>query len=161
MIIVNGYKCFNEGLITRYNDKLEVGKVYHADGAIKFNKSGFHMCLNLEDTLRYFDAFKSEINIANVTGFGNIFEYNDEYNGFYDMYSVEYIRINSILTREDIIKYALKLPAYRAKRFISLYKLTDVEIELFKNIFINEIDVIDAINYYQDCNSQIYIKKKK
>ena len=60
-----GYKCFNENLINRYGTKFEIGKIYHANGNIKFgNKgNGFHLCKNLEDTLRYFKSFNYKINI--------------------------------------------------------------------------------------------------
>ena len=50
------------------------------------------MCLNLEDTLRYFDSFNSKILIAKVIGFGNY----DKYNEFFDMYSTEYMLMETI-----------------------------------------------------------------
>ena len=55
-----GYKCFNENLTNRYNTKFEIGKIYHVNGNIKFgnNGNGFHICKNLEDTLRYFNSFE-------------------------------------------------------------------------------------------------------
>ncbi len=58
-----GYKCFNSDLTNRYGSKFEVGKTYHAKGDIKFgnNGNGFHMCKNMEDTLRYFDAFNDNV----------------------------------------------------------------------------------------------------
>ena len=120
--MVQGFKCFKKGLINRYGMIFELGKVYHDDKEIKFHQSGFHMCTNLEDTLRYFDAFNEEVDIASVIGSGKINKYDDEYNGFYDMYSVEYLQVCHVLTRDEIMNYVLDLPPMRVKRFISLYK---------------------------------------
>ena len=41
-----GYKAFDKGLINRYGTKFEVGKIYIAEGAIKFGNqgNGFHLC---------------------------------------------------------------------------------------------------------------------
>lgn len=159
--MVNGYKCFNKGLINRYGHKFEEGEIYHYVGDVKFHKSGFHMCSNLEDTLRYFDAFNDEVDIASVTGYGDINAYDDEYNGFYDMYAVEYLKINHVLTRDEIIEYALKLPEFQVKRFISLFKLTNDEIELFQDKFFNVKSVILTIDYYQNKDNDKVLKLKR
>ena len=154
-----GYKCFNEGLINRYGYKFEIGKIYHANNIIEFRKNGFHMCKNLEDTWRYFDAFNDNIQIAMVIGSGNKSLNNDEYNGFYDMYAVENLLIIHVLSRNEIIAYALNLPEMRLKRFISLFKLTVDEIEIFKDHFYNNSFIIDAISYYQEKKHDVYQKK--
>lgn len=91
--MIIGYKCFDVGLINRYGMKFDVGKDYHVSNEIKYQNNGFHMCTNLEDTLRYFDAMNGEVEIAKVIGYGSIDEYDDEYNGFYEMYAVENIRV--------------------------------------------------------------------
>ena len=158
--MISGYKCFDKGLKTHYGDELEVGKVYHVKDNIRFQQSGFHMCQNLEDTLRYFDAFNDEVVVASVTGFGKINEYEDDYNGFYNMYAVEYLLINRILSHEEIIDYALHLPPYRVKRFISLFKLMPDEIKLFQEKYANESDVLNTIDYYQNGISDSYHKQK-
>ena len=136
--MIEGYKCFNSGLVNRYGLKFEPFKEYHATGDIIFHSNGFHMCVNLEDTLRYFDAMNKSVDIAKVVGYGDTSQYDDEYNGYYDMYAVEYLKILSVLSRDEIIDYALKLTPLRAKRFISLYKLSDNEIILFKEKFYNK-----------------------
>ena len=157
--MVTGYKCFQKGLINQYGKQFEVGKTYHNEEDIKFQKSGFHMCANLEDTLRYFDTYNEEVDIAKVVGFGNIDEYYDDYNEFYDMYAVEYLKIERVLSREEIIEYGLNLPFLRAKRFLSLYKLTKEELALFRDKFIKERMLQDTMDYYQDENSKKYIKR--
>lgn len=157
--MIEGYKCFNDGLINRYGDKFKIGKIYHAENEIKFHYNGFHMCSNLEDTLRYFDAINNHVDIAKVVGYGDINEYDDEYNGFYNMYAVEYLKILSLLSRDEIISYALKLSPERVKRFISLYKLNNDEIELFKEKYNKIPFVMDTIEYYQFGNNKIYQKR--
>lgn len=158
--MVNGYKCFNKDLTSRYGDVFEIGKTYHSMGEIKFNKNGFHMCTNLEDTLRYFDAFNEEVDIANVVGYGKVDKYDDEYNEFFDMYATEYLIINHIMSHDEIINYALNLPPYRLKRFLSLYKLSKEELVMFRDRFSKEMMIMSTLDYYQDENSKLYIKKK-
>ena len=159
--MIKGYKCFNKGLITNYNDKLELNKIYHVKDNIKFSQRGFHLCSYLEDTFRYFDTFQNDVDVTEVIGYGNISKYDDEYNGFYDMYSVEFMKIVRILLREDIIKYAINLPEYRLLRFISLYKLNLNEIKLFKKLYYNNKNIINAIMYYQENIKDVYEKEYK
>ena len=155
-----GYKCFNKGLISNYGDKFEIGKVYHESGNIKYNKCGFHMCTNLEDTLRYFDTFNNEVDIADVIGYGTINESFDDYNEFYNMYAVEYLIIRHILTHQEIIDYAINLPPMRLKRFLSLYKLTKEDLLMFREMFNKEEIIMQTLDYYQDENSKLYLKRK-
>lgn len=70
--MITGYKCFNKDLINRYGMQFEVGKIYSVNGNISFGNNGndFHMCVRLEDTLRYFDSFTQEIDICEVIGYG-------------------------------------------------------------------------------------------
>lgn len=51
------------------------------------------MCMNLVDVFRYFDCFNENVKVCEVIGNGKIEVYDDEYNGFYNMYSVECIEI--------------------------------------------------------------------
>ena len=157
-----GYKCFNEDLTNRYGTEFKVGKTYHVSGNIKFGNdgNGFHMCKNMEDTLRYFDAFNGNVRICLVYGFGKSNKYNDEYNGFYDMYSYEYLTILKELTHQEIINYALNLYEERVKRFISLYKLSKDEIELFKNKFYDNDNILKCIKYYQENMEDVYKLEK-
>ena len=115
-----GYKAFDKGLINRYGTKFEVGKIYIAEGAVKFGNqgNGFHLCKNMEDTFRYFDAMESEIDICKVKGSGDAIEYYDEYYGYYDMFAVSEL---------EILK---KLSMFLAK-------------------YANNIDVKKVIDYYQ------------
>ena len=156
--MIKGYKCFNKNLINRYGIPFEVGKTYSASGDISFgnNGNGFHMCLNLEDTLRYFDGFNSEIDICEVIGYGNFVLFEDNYYGYYDMYSVEKIQIIKKLSREEIIDKMLNSIEFRVIRFIQGYKLSPFELQLFKDRFANNISILNAISYYQEGNLDIY-----
>ena len=146
-----GYKAFDKNLVNRYGTKFQVGKIYIAEGIVKFgnNGNGFHLCKNMEDTFRYFDAMEKEIDVCKVSGSGDIVEYCDEYYGYYDMYAVSELEILSKLSRKEIIDYALRLNDIRLKRFLSGYKLNDEELELFIKKYKDNISVKQVIDYYQ------------
>lgn len=155
-----GYKCFNKDMTNRYGRKMKVGDVYIANGKVKVgnNDHGFHFCKNLEDTFRYFDAMNDDVMICLVRGFGNIDEYSDEYNGYYNIYASEHIEILKILSREEIIAYGLNLFYFRACRFIQGYKLNNDEIEIFKEKYKNYNSVLKYIEYYQLGNTDAFKK---
>ena len=163
----NGYKCFDKGLINRYGTKFEVGKLYHTDNEIKFGNdgNGFHVCKRLEDTLRYFDAMNGEVDIAKVKCYGNYQKYEDEYNDYYDMYAFEYMIIDKVLTREEIINYGIHLYEMQVKRFISGFRLTKEEIIMFKEQFKKNQNILNTIAYYQEGDKEVfnrqYTKKRK
>ncbi len=150
---VKGFKTFNHDMTNRYGVKFEIGKLYISSGFVRFKYNGFHLCNNFEDTLRYFDAFNEQVNICSVLGYGDIDVYNDEYYGYYDMYAVQKLYIDSILSRDSILKMAKELPNYRLQRFVSLYKLTEEEIDFLKPY---TDDVGNAIEYYQHQKINVY-----
>lgn len=155
---IYGYKCFNSDMTNRYGEKFELGKVYSASGKVRFgnNGNGFHFCKNIEDTLRYFDAKDDEVKICIVRGFGEYAIEEDDYNGYYDMFSIENIEIMKILSREEIIHIALNLNEIRVCRFIQCFKLNNDEIELFKEKFNKNRSVHDYIEYYQIGNKDAF-----
>lgn len=151
-MIIKGYKAINKDCTNRYGFKLEVGKTYFKDGEIKFGNhgNGYHMCLNIEDTLRYFDFFNEDCIICEVEGFGEIKEYEDTYNDYYDMYVVSNIKITKMLNREEVINKVLSMTDERdVKRFISGYKLNENEIGLIADRWHDNINVLKYIDYYQ------------
>lgn len=159
--MIKGFKCFNKDLTNRYGFKFEVGKTYKIDSEPKFgnNGNGFHMCKNLEDTLRYFDLTNNNVTICEVEGRSKYIKYNDEYNGYYDMYAVSEIKIVKALTHDEIISYALNLPPNRAQRFIQFFNLSKEELKMFKEKFIKEKEVINAISYYKENIKDVYSRK--
>lgn len=162
---VKGYKAFNKGLTNRYGRKFEIGKQYSLDGKISFgNKgNGFHFCKNIEDTLRYFDGVDEEIEIAEVIGSGEIVTNEDEYNGFYDMYSAQRIKINKKIERQEIVNMFLTTITIepRVVRFIQLFRLTEKEIEMFKLKYGGYLQIMNAIAYYQEGKKDVYKKRHK
>jgi len=149
---VYGYKAFDDGLVNRYGSKFEVGKIYTQVGDAKFGNqgNGFHMCTNLEDTIRYFDSFKGNIEICKVRLFGDMVEYCDEYNGYYDMYAGSNIEILSKMSRKDIVDEMLALSNEdRISRFIMGYKMTDKELSFVVDKWKANRRVLECIKYYQ------------
>lgn len=144
-----------------YGVKFEVGKTYTVNEPIIFGLkgNGFHIAERLEDTLRYFDADKEEISICLVKGKDKIVESSDEYYGYYNLYAVQTLEILKKLSREEIIKIALSLYETRLIRFISTFKLSKEEIELFKEIYKNNFNIISYIEYYQENDMDAFKKQ--
>ena len=159
MDYIIGFKAFNKGLINKYSNKYELNRLYKMDGKIKYgiNGNGFHMCLNLEDTLRFFDTFNEEVDVCLVLGFGKYDLYNDEYYGYYDMYSFQKIYIIKKLNREEIINYMKKQSIERIVRFVSLYKMSEEEYNSFRNM---DEKIDKYIDYYQCGKKDVFQLKK-
>lgn len=158
--MIKGYKIFignKNCFVNNYNQMFEVGEIYEVRGQIKPKGLGYHFALRLEDTLRYGNAKEEDFVVCEVTALGNIVEYEDEYYGYYDLYVTDKIRIDKILTRNEIIDYALKLPDYRLVRLIATMKLDDKEAKLFIN---RETDVLKYIDYYHYGNKDAFKIKK-
>lgn len=156
-----GYKSFDNEYKNISGSIMEVGKIYHIDGNIKYgiNGNGYHFSKRLEDTLRYQKKNEHELinpPIALVKGYGTIKESNklsDEYFGYFDSFAASDMEIIKYLTENEIIEYALKLNEYRLQRFVSFYKLSDTDMKKIKNKFMT-VDL--AILYYQKKQLDIY-----
>lgn len=158
--MIKGYKIFignKNCFVNNYKKMFEVGKIYEVRERIHPKDSGYHFALRLEDTLRYGNAKEEEFVLCEVTALGNIVEYEDEYYGYYDLYVTDKIRIDKILTRNEIIDYALKLPDYRLIRLIATMKLDDEEVKLFLN---RETEVLKYIDYYHYGNKDAFKIKR-
>lgn len=150
-MVVSGYKCFNEDFTNKYGIKFCVGKIYTLESLNKlgFNIKRFHLCKNMEDTFKYFDAYKKNVRICEVIGSGNIVTYADRYHGYYDMYSVEKLEIKKELSRDEIIDKGLSLDITKVARFIKGFRLNSDEIDLFKEKFKDNSDILTMIDDYQ------------
>ena len=154
-MIVEGYKGFNSNKTNRYGKLFEEGKTYKIDGDISFGNTGngFHMCTSLGDVFRYFD---NDIVVAKVIGCGNTVCYNDEYNGYYNMYAVSNLLIRYFLTREQIIETMLNASYFESKNFLKTFKLNDLEKQLFLSKYLNDNYMLKIILYYQYNYIDIY-----
>lgn len=164
--MIFGYKCFNADLTNSYGFHFEIGESYSTFGEVKAGVSGrhgYHMCINIEDTFRYFGGINnSDIVVCEVIGSGNMVCFADEYYGYYDMYSVEKIQIVRKLDRSEIINIALNFKMIeKVLRFVQTFKLLSSEIVLFEDKFSNCIQVLNAIEYYQKGNYLVYEMFKK
>lgn len=145
---VKGYKAFNSDMTNNYGEKFTEGETYHIDGPISFgvHGNGFHMCKRIEDTFRYVDPVG--VKVAKVIDFGTVCEGYDEYNGYFDMYSVSDIIIKKIMNREEIIDEVLKDGIEGTKRFITTgFSLTSEEVEKIRAKF-NDPIIDTYIMYY-------------
>lgn len=156
--MVKGYKCFNKDMTNTYGFKFEVGKTYKVDGEIHpgTNGNGFHLSTNIEDTFRFCGVMNPDIVLCEVIGSGEVVSFNDEYNGYYEMYAVEKLEIVRQLDRNEIIQMALNMSEERAMRFVQVFKLTQDEIKLFEDKFSDYIFINLALEYYQKGNKSIY-----
>ena len=160
-IMIKGFKAFDSDMNNRFGVHFEEGAVYNVLGPVVFgnNGNGYHFCRRLEDTLRYVDGMNSNIQIAEVIGIGDIKKSSDEYYGYYDMYVASSLFIVKILSRDEIVRLGLQMPDFRSERFVKGYRLTDEEIELFKNKFSENSQVLNAIAYYQEGDHSVYERK--
>ena len=160
---IHGFKCFKKGLETRYGQKMELNKIYTFEGSPIFRSSGYHMCENMEDTFRYFDCFEEEVDVCKVIGYPEYQKYEDEYYGFYDMYSCQGIELVEKLIRKQIIEMADNMCDFRFIRFINLYPLTHEELEYFTNKYKKNEYVLSRIlyEYYEKSSSgEMKLKNK-
>ena len=160
-MIIKGYKAFNKDMTNRYGIPFECGKTYKVDGDIKFGNegNGYHFCSSIADVFRYVDA--SDINnyvVAEVYGIGDYKVYDDEYEGYYDMYSFRSIYIKRILTREQVFEKIKTLSEWQILKIIKTSKLSSDEILYICKKYKGNVTIMCAILYYQLDQKDIYEK---
>ena len=157
VMCMRGFKCFNSDMTNLYGEQFEIGKKYKVNGPVKVGVrgNGFHICVNIEDTLKYFGALNPDIVVCEVVGNGEILSSWDDYYGF-EKFAVSELEIMRIIPREEIIQMALQFSEDRALRFVQLFKLTEEEIKLFEEKFNVYLSVLKAIEYYQKNNKSVY-----
>lgn len=154
-----GYKVFYKGLIDSFGNKHTIGAKYKLDGEVKWSQNGFHFCKRPEDTLRNFDDFNNELEIALIQASGNIIGYDDEYYGYYDMFASSEYKIIRVMSREEIVREVLNSKnIFRQKRLLERMRLTEEQLKLFKGLS-EELD--DIISYYQYHDTEVYQRKYK
>lgn|SRR5574344_381158 len=148
-----GYKLFNNDLTNQYGDQFIVGKQYEIEGEVSFGTTGngFHFAENLEDTLRYGELDKLNVDciIGLIEASGEILTRDDEYYGYYDLHCAQKMKILKILSREEIMIEADKMYPLRLARFIQGFKLTEAEKQYFRTKFPYDTQVSSHIDFYQ------------
>lgn len=151
---VKGYKSFNKDKTNNYGFEFQEGKIYSIDGQLIIGKgnnhcNGFHFAKNLSDVFRYVDAINDDVLVAEVTSHGNIRKYDDDYNGYFDLYVTSCIEINRFLTRDEITKIMLNSPDYNIIKFLMTYRLDEKEKNEFIRAFIGNYFILIHLLYYQ------------
>lgn len=171
---IKGFKAFNKDSTNRYGKPFEEGKTYRVDGDIVFGNygNGYHMCTYLCDVFRYVDDTNGDVLIAEVTGRGKYRKMDDEYYGYYDMYSFEELTIDRFMSRDEVIELMLNSSTVQVKKFLATSYLSDKEKIMFYSKFKNDLDVIKNLLYYHfdckdvfelhdaECDLQIRLVKK-
>ena len=147
---VKGYKAFNNDSTNRYGQPFTEGETYRVDGDIKFGNdgNGYHMCKSLCDVFRYVRATEEDVLVAEVTGRGKMVYSEDNYYGYYDMYSCEEITVDRFLTREEIIERMLNSSCVDVRKFLMTCRLSEEEKVLFARKFRNDLETIKHLLYY-------------
>lgn len=154
-----GYKVFYKGLKDSFGNEYTLGKKYKLDGEVKWSQNGFHFCKRPEDTLRNFDDFNNELEIALIEASGNIVEYDDEYYGYYDMFASSEYKIIRVMSRDEIVRNVLtSRNILRQKRLLERMRLTESQLKHFKGL---SIELDDVISYYQYHDTEVYQRKYK
>ena len=155
---IEGFKAFNKGLITNQGDKLKLNKIYEIKGTPIFRRKGYHICENLEDTLRFFDC--ENIDICRVIGYPEYAVYWDDYNESGKMYSCQKIQLTHILTEKEIIEEAKKMNQFRFYTFSAFYPLKEEQIKYFLEKYIDNNWILSNLIYrYYD--EEIFERKIK
>lgn len=155
---IRGFKAFNSDMTNRYGQKFEEGETYQIFGPLKFGNAGngFHFCKRMEDTLRYFDGMNEEIKLASVVSDLDVVEFYDDYYGYYDIYASSMITIEHIYERREIIDKFLNESEYSVERFLKGFRLSDVEVELFRERFAFSRKIMNTIAYFQEGDLDVY-----
>ena len=166
MIEIKGYKGFTKDLKNEPGDQFEVGKIYKTPNNenLKFgvNGNGFHFCKSLEDCFIYFDPLSSVY--AEVSGLEEVREIDDEYNGIFGICVARTIKIDRLLTNEEIVDMYLNpkkgLGPFVLKRFLQFYKLTPEEVSQFEKMYYKDWSSLRDIMYYQKNITDAYSKSE-
>ena len=157
---IYGYKAFHEGLINQEGEKFFEGETNYKDGKGYFYDRKYLFCEKLEDALSFVDSFENEIEVAKVS---SVDVTGDVLSSPFDgslRYISSSLKIEKILLRKEIIDLMLK--EGEMTKFITLYKLSDEEIEYIKSKYDGSIDFISRyIDCYQKGEKDAFVRTRK
>ncbi len=150
-----GYKATDGQRRNRFGVLIEEGKIYTAYGEIipgAYNRekmNGYHMSEPLANVFRYFDCETKGIEVAEVKGFGTCIKFEDDYNGYFDMYACSNVEILRYLKREEYVERMLHQSEDDIRKFLMTFKLKEDEKDVYLDRFKNNYRVKEYMAYYQ------------
>ena len=157
---VYGYKAFYKGLIDKGGEKFIEGETNHKDSNGYFYIRKYLFCEKLEDALSFVDSFENEIEVAKVSSTDASDGLLSSPFGGTARYTSSSLKIEKVLSRKEIIDSVLL--DGEMDRFISLYKLSDDEIEYILDKYDGSIDYISRyIERYQKGEKDAFVRTRK
>ena len=71
----------------------KVGQILETTKPIAPKQNGYDFAKRLEYTLRFGNALQEDVVICEVTSLGDVIEYEDEYNDYFELYVTSKLRI--------------------------------------------------------------------
>ena len=146
---ISGYKVFHGDMTNRYGLKFEEGQTYEVN--LEENKKkgirgyGYYYCTRLEECIIFY--LDEDKKVAKVTGFENFRGDEENYEG---ICVARKIRIDKIMSREEIMDYIIGLEESRVVLFITHYKLTREEKNRISEFYSGSKAVKDALAWQKD-----------
>lgn len=157
---IYGYKAFHEGLINQEGEKFFEGETNYKDSKGYFCDRRYLFCEKLEDALSFVNSFEDEIEVAKVSSIdvtGDLL--SSPFDGSLRYVSTS-LKIEKVLSRKEIIDLMLK--EGEMTKFITLYQLSDEEIEYIKSKYDGSIDFISRyIDCYQKGEKDAFVRTRK
>ena len=161
-----GYKAFKSDLTNKYGFKFEVGVEYKESKDLKFgiNGGGFHFASCLADTFRYFNPKYNPV-YCKIVGSGNFIKVSNYAYDSKDMYVSEKIKITKILTRDEILEYALTSDLDTLNKMLMLYSFNKEELELIKRYCLEQekeyLKSIQILDMYQTGDIKTFKRERR
>ena len=136
---ISGYKVFHSDMTNWCGMKFEEGKTY-IDA--RSNGSGFYYCTKLADTFVNYWGNK-DVKVAKVTGF---FDNKKSEN---PVLIARTIRIDKILTREEVLHYVLEQGEEETIKYLKYCYLNPNEKQFFLDNYSENEEYMRIISHYQ------------
>lgn len=166
------YKAFFKGLKNNLDGiNYEINKEYVTKDPIQYMKGGFHMCEKPEDCFRFLKPTETEVELALVKGYGDMYGFDAGYRAYDDtigyIYITEKMKILKVFTRKEIIEMATNMTPIRINTFLYLYPLTEEEAKYLEEHYKYDTigylcggpqkNISELVDYYQ----KKYVKRKE
>ena len=157
---IYGYKAFYKGLINNEGEKFCEGETNYKDGEGYFYDRKYLFCEKLEDAISFVNSFENDIEVAKVSSTDASDDLLSAPFGGSIRYISSSLKIEKVLSRKEIIDSMLLNGDMN--KFISLYKLSDEEINYILDKYDGSIDYISRyIDRYQKGEKDAFVRTKK